>query len=509
LVLGASAAFAVAELPDGFRDALVASGLDTATGFAFLPDRRVIFIEQKQNPPNDDEGWAFFWANGTFRGSPLVRIPDVVTTGNEQGLLGVAVDPAWPDRPYVYFYYNHTGGSNYLRRYTASGDLVAPASTNLTLSSPYDILTDIPDAFEWHNGGTLRFGTDGMLYVSQGDDAADDCDLVQNPSSWRGVILRLDVSGLPGSGSGPPPKSLLVPPGNPWAGPDDNARLTYAIGFRNPFRFSIDPVTSFLYVGDVGEFSWEEVDEVQAGENSGWPVREGKHPYPPGAGCQGGPGVDPIWEYAHDGVNPASIIGGPRYRLKGGIYDFPSGYDGNLFVLDFYAGWLRRLRYNVVTGWDLALPVVGQPNPTDWGTGFPFVTDMQIGPDGALYYTTRASTQFFRRIEGPLLLHSPLALTGDLSFLELAPNPVSWRSASVTVRFGLEHPGPVTVRVFDAAGRQLAVVLSETLDAGAHEVTWPAGTSGGNAVRSLAPGVLFVRVETASGASAAKIGVVD
>jgi glucose/arabinose dehydrogenase len=509
--VGVSAASAVVDVPDGFQDTLVATGLDAPTGFAFLPDRRVLFIEQRQLPPNEDEGWVFLWANGVLRGTPVLRIPDVVATGNEQGLLGIAVDPEWPARPYVYFYYNHAGGHNYVRMYTATGDLSSPASTNLAFSSPYDILTDIPDSFEWHNGGTLRFGPDGMLYVSQGDDAADNCNLVQNPSSWRGVILRLDVSALPGSGSGPPAKSLLVPPGNPWSGPDDNARLTYAVGFRNPFRFTIDDDTSRLFVGDVGEFSWEEVDEVQAGQNLGWPVREGAHAYPPGAGCPGGPGIDPIWEYAHDGVNPASVIAGPRYRLQGGIYDFPSGYDGNLFILDFYAGWLKRLRYNPVSGWDVALPVAGQPNPNDWGTGFTFVSDMQIGPDGALYYVTRSSTQFFRRVEGPLLLEADAAPAVFVPAVRISPNPIAAGAGRATVRFSVPEAGPVTVGVFDAAGRRVHLVFAGSLEAGTHEVHWDGTVTDGSGSGSsrATPGIYFVRIEAAGRPATTRVGLLD
>jgi glucose/arabinose dehydrogenase len=96
-----------------------------------------------------------------------------------------------------------------------------------------------------------------------------------NPSSLKGAILRLSVASLPGAGAGPPPKSTLVPAGNPFPGPDDNARLVLAFGLRNPFRFQIDPVSGAVFIGDVGEAEYEEAKRAVGGENFGGPFREG------------------------------------------------------------------------------------------------------------------------------------------------------------------------------------------------------------------------------------------
>src|SRR5262249_11931446 len=155
---------------------------------------------------------------------------------------------------------------NYIAMFTASGDLSSPASSNLALGSRFNIITDIPDNASNHNGGTLRFGPDGMLYASMGEDG-DPCG-AQDSTRFKGVILRLDVSALPQPGSGPPAKSLIRPAtGNPFPATNANAGLTYCYGLRNPFRFHIDAASGRLYIADVGEGTWEEVDEAIGGEN--------------------------------------------------------------------------------------------------------------------------------------------------------------------------------------------------------------------------------------------------
>lgn len=240
-------------VPTGFQIQSVVGGpfAPQVSAFAFLPDGRIVILEK-------DTGVVRLAAAGAVTSVPIDTIPEV-TVADERGLLGVAVDPGWPARPYLYFLFTHTGDALHLVLYTASGDLTAPSSTNLLLGSPFVLLDDLPDQFANHNGGTLRFGPDGFLYASLGDDSRD-CD-AQDPSLHKGKILRLDVSGMPGMGSGPPPKSALVAAGNPYFG-SDNARLLFAIGLRNPFRFSIDPVTNNLYIGDVGLGTWEEIDEL-------------------------------------------------------------------------------------------------------------------------------------------------------------------------------------------------------------------------------------------------------
>src|SRR5262245_39426180 len=159
-VLGSSASHA-ATLPTNFSDQLIASGLNAPTSFAFLPDGRALVTEQNTG--------AIRMVVGSTVTSALVNVPSL-TIGGEQGLLSIAVDPGWPNRPFVYVHHTQEGGVMRLIRYTAGGTLTGSTSTSLTLGSMYQVLTGLPDAFENHNGGSLRFGPDGRLYFSVGDD---------------------------------------------------------------------------------------------------------------------------------------------------------------------------------------------------------------------------------------------------------------------------------------------------------------------------------------------------
>jgi glucose/arabinose dehydrogenase len=380
------AAICDAAVPTDFADTTVASGFSQPVGFAFLPDGRALVIEQVSANIR-------LVVNGSIGSNdPLVTVPDVYTSGNERGLLGIAVDPGWPTRPYIYVYYSHSGTfTNYISMFEVGGDLTDPNSENLTIaaSSRYDLLTDIPDNNYNHNGGTLRFGTDGMLYCSIGDDAVQ-C-TSQELDDLRGVILRLDVSLMPGTGSGPPPKADLDPGDNPFVSLDPNTRLVYALGLRNPFRFNVDPDTGHLFIADVGLYNYEEMNQCQGGENFGWPFREGPMTRTPG-GCSepGGPGGttydSPIDSYDRSGFT-ASIISGTLYRQGSWPTDdsFPAEYDGDCFYVEYYQGWMRRLTWNG-SAWVQAPPVAGQPTTDNWATGLQYASDFLVGPDGAIWY---------------------------------------------------------------------------------------------------------------------------
>jgi len=372
-----------ATVPTGFVDQLVVGGLAQPAGFAFLPDGRILFTEQKTRRIR------MIVEGELSTTDPITTLADVQTAGGEQGLLGMAIDPAWPARPYVYVYFDHSGTSTiYISMFTASGDLNDSTSHNLTLGSRYDIITDIPDAAGNHNGGTLRFGPDGKLYASLGEDA-DYC-RAQDSSSLKGVILRFSVDSLPRAGTGPAPKSVLIPAGNPFPG-SDNARLAWAYGLRNPFRFNIDLQTGNLYIADVGQNNYEEVSECAGGENFGWPFREGPLVRTV-AGCTepGGSGngsfVAPIAYYDRSGFT-ASVISAGLYRPIAGpnFYNFPVEYDGDYFFIDYYQGFMRRIKKSGSV-WITPPPVPGQPDGTNWAAGFVSGSDFQVGPDGALYY---------------------------------------------------------------------------------------------------------------------------
>lgn len=381
-----------ATVPDNFVDAEVVTGFSQPVGFAFLPDGRALVIEQKTAQIR------LVVNGGIGTVDPLITVPNVNSSGNERGLLGIDVDADWPARPYIYVYYSHSGTStNYLSMYTATGDLSDPMSSNLLIlpASLYHLLTDIPDNASNHNGGTVRVDTDGMIYVSIGDDA-DQCS-AQQVNDLKGVILRLDPALMPGIGTGPPAKADITPVDNPFVSIDPNTRLVYCYGLRNPFRFNVDPVSGNLFIADVGLSQFEEVSQATGGENFGWPFREGPALRTTG-GCSepGGPGGTvydgPIAYYDRAGFT-ASIVSGGLYRQVSWPVDdsFPAEYDGDCFYVEYYQGWMRRITWDGAQ-WVQAAPVAGQPSPDNWAEGLTYASDFLVGPDGALWYLLQFGT---------------------------------------------------------------------------------------------------------------------
>lgn len=270
--------------------------------------------------------------NGAVLPAPFLDIRALVrATGGEQGLLSVAFPPAFAARRHFYVYYTGQSGigDTVLARYQvgADPDLADPASgaTLLGVSQP----------FANHNGGQLAFGPDGLLYVGLGDggSAGDPQGNAQNPASLLGKLLRLEV------------ETGVVPYGIPAGNPFGNE--IWALGLRNPWRFSFDRGSGDLYIGDVGQGAFEEVNVQPAagagGENYGWDVMEGLHCF--GAATCNQTGLTlPVAEYAHDGGN-CSVTGGFVYRGA----QYPA-LRGIYLYGDFCSGRIWGLRRSG-TGW--------------------------------------------------------------------------------------------------------------------------------------------------------------
>jgi glucose/arabinose dehydrogenase len=507
---GASAGPGV--VPTGFQDVLVAGGLRWPVAIAMLPDNRVLVTEQFTGRIR------LLVGNGIAAVDPVCTVPGVRNNpGSEQGLLGIAIDPGWPLRPYVYVHYDHaTTPTIHLSRFTVTGDLNFATNGSLSIdpASRYDLITDIPDNASNHNGGTLRFGPDHMLYVSLGEDAAP-C-AAQDTTSLRGKILRLDVSGLPAGPGGPPPRSAITPAGNPFAShPDLNARLVWALGLRNPFRFTIDQ-GGVLFVADVGEGAWEEIDRLPAGGlDLGWPLFEGDVPYTTCAGVTGSGMTGPIYTFQHLGGSYA-VIGGPVLQptcativsgpSRGGVgegrgasesrdADLPGEYFGNYFFSEYYHGFLRRL-VGSGNSWSLALPVAGQPNPTDWGTGFNDVSDWATDCLGRMYYCRQSvgfldNTGEIRRITIPTSTGVP-PLTPGLDFRPPWPSPAHGR---VYFDFTLPAESPIELGIYDGRGRLVRRLVAPRVEsAGSHREVWDGRDAGG---RGAPPGLYFARLRVA------------
>jgi glucose/arabinose dehydrogenase len=245
-------------------------------------------------------------ANAT--GSIFLNINDGrVQCCGEAGLLGIAFHPDFSTNGEVFVSYTAPGLTSRISRFRSfDGNLTLDATSE-------EILLTVTQPAGNHNGGDLHFGPDGFLYIGFGDggSAGDPGGNGQNTTTLLGAILRIDVDTVGGYG---------IPPGNPFAGNAPSVQgicgascpEIYAWGFRNPWRFSFDSVTGELWVGDVGQGAWEEVDRVSVGQNYGWNTREGAHCYSPSSGCSTAGLTDPITEYDHSlGV---SITGGYVYR---------------------------------------------------------------------------------------------------------------------------------------------------------------------------------------------------
>ncbi|MCM2277862.1 MAG: PQQ-dependent sugar dehydrogenase [Oligoflexia bacterium] len=222
--------------------------------------------------------------------------------GSEEGLLGLAFDPQFRSNGELYVYYSaREPRRNVLARYRVSED---PDRAEITSGT---VLLEIEKPYSNHNGGALVFGADGMLYVSVGDGggAGDPENNAQDKSVLLGKILRID------------PKSKVpygIPQDNPFVGESGARGEIWAYGLRNPWRMSFDRLTGELWLGDAGQSSWEEIDRVKKGDNLGWRVFEGRHPYANPEGLPASRFVAPFLEYPNDETGGHAVIGGAVYR---------------------------------------------------------------------------------------------------------------------------------------------------------------------------------------------------
>ncbi len=306
---------------------LVASGLSSPLYLtAPAGDPRLFIVEQ--------DGRIRIVKNGQLLATPFLDITGPVGAGGERGLLSVAFHPSYATNGYFYVDYTDNNGDTRIERYTVGPDPdiadVASAKLILFITQPYAN----------HNGGLVMFGPDGMLYIGMGDGGSggDPQNRAQNRDSLLGKLLRIDVDG------GDP---YVNPPNNPYAGTANGRGEIWAIGLRNPWRFAFDRPAGLLYIADVGQNLWEEVDVAPAGQgglNYGWRIMEGLHCFNPSS-CSGTGLVQPVVEYGH--ANGCSITGGFVYRGTRA----PS-LVGQYFYSDYCSGWMRSFAYanGAVTG---------------------------------------------------------------------------------------------------------------------------------------------------------------
>ena len=336
-----------ATVPSGFTDALVASGLTWPTAMAVANDGRVFVTEQR--------GAVRVIKNGALLPTPFVKLTVKSQGGsNEEGLLGITLDPNFATNNFLYVYYTvPTSGNvtshNRVSRFTANGDVAIPGSEKILLEVPG------PSSGS-HNAGAIHFGADGKLYIAVGDHSVGGNG--QSMSTLKGKILRINPDGT-------------IPHDNPFfATATGQNRAIWALGLRNPYRFGVQPGTGKILINDVGNGSFEEINEGVAGANYGWNLTEGPTSDPRFR--------SPLFAYPHNGpsgtVTGCAIVGGAFYNPT--TVQFPSFYVGKYFFADYCGGWMRVLDPSTRTASDFATGVV-QP------------VDIQVGNDGALYYLDR------------------------------------------------------------------------------------------------------------------------
>jgi glucose/arabinose dehydrogenase len=280
--------------------------------------------------------------NGVALPSPFLDVSSRVACCGEQGLLSVAFPPGFTAKRHFYVNYTRTqDGATVVARYRVSaGDSNAadPASEEVVLT--------IPQPFANHNGGQLAFGPDGYLYIGMGDGGSggDPLNNAQTPGTLLGKLLRIDVE------SGEVPYG--IPPTNPFLGMAGYRPEIWALGLRNPWRFSFDRETGDLHIGDVGQGNFEEIDFQPAGDpggrNYGWNIMEGDRCYPPGtAGCDRSGLALPVFVYDHS--LGCSVTGGHVYR--GSAF---ASLQGVYLFGDYCSGRIWGIRKNGA-GWDNAL----------------------------------------------------------------------------------------------------------------------------------------------------------
>jgi len=338
-----------ANLPSGFTEEQFGGNLSgSPTAMAFAPDGRLFVCQQG--------GQLRVIKNGSLLSTPFVSL--TVDSSGERGLLGIAFDPNFATNHYLYVYYTVATSPihNRVSRFTAAGDTAVPGSEAIILE-----LDNLSSATN-HNGGAMHFGPDGKLYIGVGENANGANS--QTLSNLLGKMLRINADGT-------------IPTDNPFYNTaTGNNRAIWALGLRNPFTFAFQPGTTRLFINDVGQSTWEEINDGIAGSNYGWPTTEGPTSNPAFR--------SPIYYYGHGTTNTTgcAIVGGAFYNPP--VAQFPSSYIGKYFFADLCTGWIRVFD-----------PTAG--TATGFATGISTPVDLHVGPDGALYYLAQGSGgQVFR-----------------------------------------------------------------------------------------------------------------
>jgi glucose/arabinose dehydrogenase len=336
-----------ATLLPGFAETQYGANVGASpTAMEFSPDGRLFVCLQTGQLRVIDN-------TGTLLATPFVTV--TTTPSGERGLLGIAFDPNFATNQFVYVYYTVPTAPihNRISRFTANGNVAVAGSETIILE-----LDNLSTATN-HNGGAIHFGPDGKLYVAVGENATPSN--AQSLSNRLGKILRINPDGS-------------IPSDNPTTFPGISGstsganRAIWSVGLRNPFTFGFQPGTGRLFINDVGQSTWEEINDGIIGSNYGWPTCEG-FCSPPNANFR-----EPLLEYGHTGdpnTTGCAIVGGAFYNPS--AVQFPASYVGKYFFGDLCNGWIR---------------VMDPSNNTAsaFATGISTLVDLKVDSAGRLYY---------------------------------------------------------------------------------------------------------------------------
>ena len=382
---------------------LFKSGFSNPTDIVSAGDSRLFIVEQTGKIRILD-------TSGNISPVPFLDLASKITTaGNEQGLLGMTFHPNYKTNGYLYVNYTAAGsGTTTIARYTVSAD------PNIANPSSELIILTVPQPFANHNAGDLAFGSDGYLYIPLGDGGSggDPGDRAQDSLQLLGKLLRIDVD------NGAP---YAIPGDNPFVGDPKAHDEIWAIGLRNPFRISFDRLTGDLWIGDVGQNDWEEINfqsvNSPGGENYGWRCYEGNHSYNI-SGCEpASTMVFPIAEYSNNQTTGCSVTGGFVYRGS----KYPEMYGYYIFT-DFCSG----IFWSVIDS-------SGIWNLYSHGSLGSFFTTFGEDQNGELYLASRSGSIYEvtaknTGINSPsgskvTLTASPIPARGQFYFKVNIPNP--------------------------------------------------------------------------------------
>lgn len=413
--------------PANFSREQVGGTITNPTVMAFAPDGRIFVAEQS--------GALRVIKNGTQLTTPFISL--TVNSSGERGLIGIALDPDFATNNYIYLYYtiNTAPLKNRISRFTANGDVVLAGSEQLVLE-----LDNLSTATN-HNGGALAFGLDGKLYVAVGDNA--NTSFPQNLDTYHGKILRINKDGS-------------APTDNPFFNvtASEQRKRIWAYGLRNPYTFSIQPVTGKIFVNDVGQNAWEEINDASVGgRNFGWPSTEGPTTNPSF--------ITPVYAYNHTSGTPTgcAITGGGFFSPSNTNY--PSTYVGKFFFQDYCSNWIYFID-----------PTLASPTATLFGSNVGGTSlSIMTGNDGNLYYLSRGASRLYRinytpPTVAPSIVQQPTSLsvavgqpaTFSVTASGTAPLAYQWQKNGVNITNAIQSTYTISSTQLSDGGNYQVVV---------------------------------------------------